>query len=136
MASKQRNTETYKLMLLGVGQMFGDDDLVFERPHSSTLICRSNIGIVYCMRASEFFKKLRGNDDCWKAILRQVKSKEKETVARMRKLNQIFHEEIKDKTKNESLPSNMGGSESLSQEKPKLVSQYPNIMKKYNLKVT
>ena len=83
-------------MLLGNGQMFGDDDLVFERPYSSTLICRSNVGVVFCMRACEFFKKLRGNDDCWKLILKQVEVKEKETIARMRKLDRIFHEEIKD----------------------------------------
>lgn len=70
MASRQRNTETFKLMILGIGQMFGDDDLVFERPHSSTVICRSNIGAVYCMRGNEFFKKLRANEDCWKIILK------------------------------------------------------------------
>jgi hypothetical protein len=42
----QRNVEIFKLALLGQGQIFGDDDIFFNRPYSSTVICRSNTGVV------------------------------------------------------------------------------------------
>jgi CRP-like cAMP-binding protein len=38
----QRNVEIFKLALLGQGQIFGDDDIFFNRPYSATVICRSN----------------------------------------------------------------------------------------------
>ena len=41
LASRLRNTETYKIMLLGVGQMFGEDDVIHQRAYSQTVICRS-----------------------------------------------------------------------------------------------
>lgn len=42
MSCKQRNIENFKIALLGPGQMFGDDDVLHERPYTSTVICRSN----------------------------------------------------------------------------------------------
>jgi len=49
--------------------MFGEDDVIFERPYSSTMICRSNFGVLFCMKSAEFYRKLKSNDESWKIIL-------------------------------------------------------------------
>ena len=51
MASRQKNIETFKIALLGAGQMFGEDDVIFERPYTSSIICRSNLGGVFCIKS-------------------------------------------------------------------------------------
>lgn len=91
LASRLRNTETYKIMLLGVGQMFGEDDVIHQRAYSQTVICRSGLGIVFCMKASEFFRKLKANEECWKIILRQVYQKDVSMYTRMNKIERVFH---------------------------------------------
>jgi CRP-like cAMP-binding protein len=68
-AGRQRNIETFKLALLGPGQMFGEEDVVQERNFSSTVVCRSNQGLLFC--------KLKGNEECWRIILNQIKNKDK-----------------------------------------------------------
>lgn len=65
-ARQQRNVETFKLALLGPGQIFGDEDILAERPYTSTIICRSNNGVVIQMNGPELLKKMRANDDCWR----------------------------------------------------------------------
>jgi hypothetical protein len=73
--------------------MFGDDDVVQERPYTSTVVCRSNQGTVFCIKSHEFFRKLRSNEECWKIILNQVRNKEKQIGRRMNKLDYVFHKE-------------------------------------------
>lgn len=48
--------------------MFGEDDVVLSRPYSSTITCRSNQGVIFCMKDQEFFRKIKVNDECWKII--------------------------------------------------------------------
>lgn len=50
----------------------------------------------------------------------------------MRKLDQIFHQEINDKNKEDSKVD----GEYSPEKREKLANQYPNILKKYNVKVT
>ncbi len=66
LAKQVRNVELFKLALLGPGQLFGDDDVFFDRPYSSTLICRSTEGLVIQMNGPELLKKMRSNDECWR----------------------------------------------------------------------
>lgn len=73
--------------------MFGEDDVVHERPYSVTMVCRSNVGVVFCMKAPEFFRKLKAHDECWKIILNQVNIKEMLMARRMNKLDYVFHKE-------------------------------------------
>jgi len=63
-----RGGEYFKLALLGPGQMFGEDDVIFERRYTSSVFCRSNTGVLFCMKNAEFFRKLKSNEDCWKTI--------------------------------------------------------------------
>ena len=89
----QRNVEIFKLALLGQGQIFGDDDIFFNRPYSSTVICRSNTGIVIQMNGPELLKKMRGNEDCWKIFLSYIQQKESVKRKRLNKLDYVFHKE-------------------------------------------
>ena len=56
------------LGLLGVGQLFGEEDVIAEREFTTTVTCKSNTGKVYRMRIAEFFRRIKGNDACWKII--------------------------------------------------------------------
>ena len=55
--------------------MFGEEDVLNERAYTKTLVCRSSNGIAYSMKAAEFIKKLKPNDECWKIIYNQVVNK-------------------------------------------------------------
>lgn len=90
---KQRNVETFKLCLLGPGQLFGDDDVLFNRPYNSTIICRSNIGVVIQMNGMELLKKMRSNDECWRIFQYYIKNKEDTVRSRLFKLDHVFHKE-------------------------------------------
>ncbi len=46
------------------------------------------------MKQQEFFKKLKGNEECWKIILNQVLSKDKNMKNRMQKIDTVFHREM------------------------------------------
>lgn len=74
--------------------MFGEDDIVHSRPFTSSIICRSHQGTVFCIKSSEFFRKLRANDECWKIIISQVRNKDKQIGRRMNKLDLVFHHEV------------------------------------------
>eukprot|EP00347_Sterkiella_histriomuscorum_P019194 403342576 len=124
LASRLRNTETFKILLLGPGQMFGEDDVVHERPYTQTIICRSNTGIVFAMKSQEFFRKLKPNEDCWKIILTQVLSKDKQMRMRMNKIDDVFHRDILK-------------TQETGKEKSTIQQQiYPTILQKYNMKLT
>jgi hypothetical protein len=49
--------------------MFGEDDVIFERNYTTSIICRSNLGQVFAIKVQEFFRKLKANDECWKIIV-------------------------------------------------------------------
>ena len=89
----QRNVEMFTLALLGYGQIFGDDDIFFNRPYSSTVVCRSNTGVVFQMNGPELLKKMRGNQDCWKIFLSYIFQKESVKRKRLNKLDYVFHKE-------------------------------------------
>lgn len=59
--------KNYRLYLLSQGQMFGDEDVLFNRNYSSTVTCRSYGGELYAMKKPDF-AKLQNNDETWKKI--------------------------------------------------------------------
>jgi CRP-like cAMP-binding protein len=52
----------YRVALLCKGQMFGDQDTIYERPYQATVICRSNDGELYQI-TRENFQKLKNHGD-------------------------------------------------------------------------
>ena len=79
--------------MLGPGQIFGDDDILFDRPYSSTIVCRSNNGIVIQMNGPELLKKMKGNEECWRIFQNYIKNKENTTKTRLNKIDYVFHKE-------------------------------------------
>jgi CRP-like cAMP-binding protein len=65
-AKMARTIQTFKLAILGPGQLFGDDDVLFDRPHSSTIICRSSSGVLISINGIELIKKMKSNEECWR----------------------------------------------------------------------
>ncbi|CAI2379308.1 unnamed protein product [Moneuplotes crassus] len=67
LSNNNEYNQQYQIALLCKGQMFGDQDTFFERPYTSTVICRSNDGELYRI-TRENFQKLKNHGDCWKKI--------------------------------------------------------------------
>ena len=67
--------------------------MLFGRPYSSTIICRSNLGVVIQMNGLELLKKMRSNDECWRIFQNYIKNKEETVRARLQKLDHVFHKE-------------------------------------------
>ena len=65
------------MAILGQGQRFGEEDVVNERPYTSTVFCRSDTAVVFCIKKEEFFRKLKQNADCWSVILKHASCKER-----------------------------------------------------------
>ena len=74
--------------------MFGEEDVLVERPYTTSVTCMSNTGSCYAMKSSEFFRKLKGNEESWKAIKRYSKTKEKDLLARIKKIDEVKSNEI------------------------------------------
>lgn len=67
-----------------VGNLFGEDDIIYERPRMCTVVCNTNEGILYCLKLNEFMRKFKPNDETWYAILKGIEYK-----------NHIFKERLK-----------------------------------------
>ena len=52
----------YRIALLAHGQMFGDQDAFHERPYQTSVVCRSNDGLLYQI-TRENFQKLKNHGD-------------------------------------------------------------------------
>ena len=68
--------ENLKLTLLGAGQMFGEEDVIRERPYTTSVTCKSNTGSVFCWKSTEFFRRMKSNEESWKYVKRQSRAKE------------------------------------------------------------
>jgi len=88
-----RSVETFKLALMGPGQMFGDDDLLFNRPYSSSVVCRSSGGTLLKINGAELLKKMRANEECWRLFQDYIKHKEATFRLRLSKIDHVFHKE-------------------------------------------
>eukprot|EP00347_Sterkiella_histriomuscorum_P023290 403335214 len=130
LASRQRNVETFKIAILGPGQMFGEDDVIHERQYTSTIICRSNVGQVFAMKAQEFFRKLKPNEECWRVILGQVQLKDHQMKNRMSKIDYVFHKEIQKPLPDKNIKTLSSEQNQTRQQK------YPSILAKYQIKPT
>lgn len=51
-------SKNYRIALLSQGQMFGDQDVFYDRPYQATVTCKSNDGELYQI-SKDNFKKLK-----------------------------------------------------------------------------
>jgi len=74
--------ETFRVTLIGSGQIFGEEDVTQERPSHSrkytvSVKCISNKANVFMMKADDFLKKFKANKESWRIINLVVEEKMK-----------------------------------------------------------
>ena len=62
---------------MGAGQIFGEDDLIANRPNSYSIFCKSSAGIAFRMKSDEFYTMMKSNPESWKIIVIMAMAKEK-----------------------------------------------------------
>lgn len=71
------------MTLLGKGQLFGEDDLINDKPYSHTLVCNQMDSAYYQMAKSEFNRIFRSNLDSWKMLRLQAKNKNSSSATKV-----------------------------------------------------
>ena len=66
--------------------MFGEEDILSNRNYSTTVVCKSSIGDVFCIKNAEFYRKLKINIESWKIIVLNAMAKERAIYLRMNKI--------------------------------------------------
>ena len=86
MSTKKPNNrlqiETFRVTLIGSGQIFGEEDVTQERLGTSrkytvSVKCISNKANVFMMKADDFLKKFKANKESWRIINLVVEEKMK-----------------------------------------------------------
>ena len=72
--------------------MFGEEDVYSERTYTTSVTCKSNVGDVFCIKNTEFFRKLKPNHDSWKIIVLMAMAKEKAVMERVKKIGRMIRE--------------------------------------------
>jgi CRP-like cAMP-binding protein len=65
---KQEQSQAHsniKLSLLGVGLVFGDDDILTNRPYKASLKCVRNDSVVFLLQRDEFLRIFRTENETW-----------------------------------------------------------------------
>jgi hypothetical protein len=65
--------ETFRVTLIGSGQIFGEEDVTQERSSHSgkytvSVRCISNKANVFMMKGDDFLKKFKANKESWRII--------------------------------------------------------------------
>ena len=67
-----------RISIMGVGQVFGEHDVLGERNHCSTSVtCVSNTGNVFCIKVEDFLKRFKMGSDSRKILASMAIVKEK-----------------------------------------------------------
>ena len=74
--------ETFRVALVGKGQLFGEEDVIKEfegpaRKYTASVKCISNKGDIFCIKYDEFLRKFKINRESWSAIVSTAEDKEK-----------------------------------------------------------
>lgn len=62
--------ETKTLAVVGPGYLFGDTDLVRERPYNTSLVSMEKNSEVYLLLKENFWQLFKGNDNARKVMIR------------------------------------------------------------------
>lgn len=101
-----------KLSLLGVGLVFGDDDILTNRPYKASLKCVRNDSIIYLLQRDEFLRIFRTENETWNV---QFSLSQKREIADLQMLNnyerihqKILNSDIKPETSKATTTSERG----------------------------
>ena len=75
-----------QIVVLGPGQMFGEEDAVAERERAGyTVRCKSMDGEVFAIGPTDFRRILRNNETTWNSIINNCQNKEFKCLQRLTK---------------------------------------------------
>ena len=60
---KRKTNEAIRLGTFSVGSIFGEDDVLYERNRIGSVHCKTNKGVLYCLKVAVFYSKFKQNDD-------------------------------------------------------------------------
>lgn len=66
----------HKVLVLGKGNIFGEEDAVVSRLHTTSVRCISMEGELLCISLQDFNQRVKTNDESWQNIKRSAKQKE------------------------------------------------------------
>ena len=114
LSNKNEYSQNYRIALLSRGQMFGDQDVFFDRPYQTTVTCRSNDGELYQI-TKENFKKIKNLGDWWQKITSKYVTQEYLHHKLMKNQQKMKSESVSKRSKKrskeeKSINSNVKGS--------------------------
>lgn len=56
------------MSLIGVGQVFGDDDVIKDRQYKASLVCTKNDSFVYVIVKVDFLRFFKKNGEAWTSM--------------------------------------------------------------------
>lgn len=85
-----KRSKIIRIALLGKGSVFGEEDLINNKPYSSSLICSQHKSVVFLLPASEFERVfLEKNEDVLRDVVTMAMVKEKKQEVRCVKFQQL-----------------------------------------------
>ncbi|CDW72825.1 UNKNOWN [Stylonychia lemnae] len=91
----QQTMNNFKIAQIGVGQLLGEEDVISQRHYTTSVTCKSNFGEVYCIKNTDFIKKLKANSESWKIVLLMSMAKEKAIFDRVKKIKKLIRKNQK-----------------------------------------
>ncbi len=101
---------SYKIAQIGIGQLFGEEDVISQRHYSTTVVCKSKVAEVFAIKSDEFTKKFKSNIESWGIILLMTMAKEKAIYERVKKLKQLIRKNEPANIIGEQIGSSLGVS--------------------------
>jgi CRP-like cAMP-binding protein len=102
--TKQRQLKTGKTSILASdipiavltdGQIFGQEDVINEREHTTSVKCLTNDGSLYVLPAFSFFQKLSRDEKTWNMIVGLSLNKDKSTKRQIKEATFVKGQERK-----------------------------------------
>eukprot|EP00347_Sterkiella_histriomuscorum_P003283 403364882 len=96
---RQDQNYTQKILLLGRGDMIGEEDAINQRDYTCTVKCNSLNGTLLAIKIQDFYQRIKTNQDTWKQIQNKGTQKEFTTINSINKqytLDKETKEQCKD----------------------------------------
>ncbi|CDW72769.1 UNKNOWN [Stylonychia lemnae] len=90
--SKLQNPQiSYKLAIVGCGQLLGEEDVLSNnRRYTTNVTCSSIQGEIFCIKSDEFHRRVKSNNESWKVVILMALAKERAIRAKIFKVRKII----------------------------------------------
>ena len=88
--AKTKMHGAFKLLSLATGQLFGDEDVIGERPRQTTATCVSHTGSVFKIDATDFFRQIEAKEESKIEVRKQLYTKEMHIKSRCDMIEAVY----------------------------------------------